>query len=164
MTSPLERSCRRSPYHQSGNPGGSFAWCSFVDCFIHENGNCSVAVTVRRRARHSAAGAEPMCALPRRQSWLRGEGTPRGKKVLAEPFGLVRSLAEEKPSRGLERSLAEEKPSRGLPGLESLVLGGARQAWRAWSLARLARLGEPDPWRGSPSLESLVLGEIFWRV
>ena len=47
--------------------GVRFACPSFVDCFIHENGNCGVVVIARRRARHSAAGAEPMCALQRVQ-------------------------------------------------------------------------------------------------
>ena len=60
VTSPLERSDRWSPYHQNGNPYSSFAWCGFVDCFIHENGNCDAAVTARRRAHDSAEGAEPM--------------------------------------------------------------------------------------------------------
>ena len=76
VTSPLECSSRWSPYHRNGNPCSSFAWCSPVDCFIHESGNCGAVVTARRRARDSAEGAEPMCALSRRQSLLRGEGTP----------------------------------------------------------------------------------------
>ena len=52
VTSSLARSAGRSPYHQSGN--------------------CSSVVTPRRGAGHSAAAAEPMCAL---QSLLYSEGT-----------------------------------------------------------------------------------------
>ena len=76
VTSPLERSGRRSLYHRNGNPCSSFAWRCFVDCFIHKNGNDSAGVTARRRARDSTDGAEPMCALSRRQSLLRGKGIP----------------------------------------------------------------------------------------
>ena len=54
VTSPLEWSGRRSPYHQNDNPCSSFAWRSLVDCFIHENGNCGATVTARRRGRHRA--------------------------------------------------------------------------------------------------------------
>ena len=63
VTSPLERSGRLSPYHQSGNPCSSFAWRRFVECFIHGSGNCDAGVTARKRAWDSAEGAEPMCAL-----------------------------------------------------------------------------------------------------
>ena len=66
VTSPLECSGRWSPYHRNGNSCGSFAWRSLVDCFIHGNGNCGAVVTARRHARHSAEGAELMCALSRR--------------------------------------------------------------------------------------------------
>ena len=58
VTSPLERSGRLSPYHQSGNPCSSFAWRRFVDCFIHGNGNDNAVVTPR--------GAQSPCALCRR--------------------------------------------------------------------------------------------------
>ena len=87
--------------------------------------------SLRADARVTLQRAQSPCALCRGSRAGFVEKEPREAKFLADPFGLVRSLAEEKPSRGLERSLAEEKPSRGLPGLESLVLGGARQAWRA---------------------------------
>ena len=30
---------------EMARPGASFAWCSPVDCFIHENGNCGAVVT-----------------------------------------------------------------------------------------------------------------------
>ena len=76
VTFSLERSGRRSPYHQSGNSCRPFAWCSVAGCFIHENGNCGAVITTRRHAHDSAVGVEPMCALSRRQSFLRGEGNP----------------------------------------------------------------------------------------
>ena len=58
--------------------GVRFAFHSFVDRFIHENGNYGVVVIACRRARHSAACAEAICALQRVQSLLPLEGTPRG--------------------------------------------------------------------------------------
>ena len=64
VTSPLERSYRRFPYHQSGNTHFRFAWCCFVDSFIYQNGNWSAIVITLWRARDSAGSAEPMCALP----------------------------------------------------------------------------------------------------
>ena len=126
VTSPLERSGRWSPYHRNGNSCSSFAWCSVIDCFIHESGNCGAVITVLWRARDSAGGAEPMCALSRRQSLLRGEGTPRGWRGPRRgwrprrAFGLI--LAEHPRCPLEERSLAREK-----------------------TFARLARLGEPGP-------------------
>ena len=83
----LVSSSRRSLYHQSGKSWSSFAWCSLVDCFIHGNGNCDAGVTARWRARDSAEGAEPMCALPRRQIWLREEGNSPGLKGFARLEG-----------------------------------------------------------------------------
>ena len=121
VMSPLERSVRLSPYHQSGNPCSSFAWCHFVDRFIHGNGNDSAAVTLR--------GAQSPCALCRgdRAGFVGKE--PREAEILAEPSRQAWrawSLAEswttsEMPSRE-ERSLAEENLSRASPGLESLAL------------------------------------------
>ena len=35
---------------EMARPGASFAWCSFIDCFIHENSNCGMGITARRRA------------------------------------------------------------------------------------------------------------------
>ena len=63
-----------------------FAWCCFVDHLYHQRGNCGMVVTARRRAHHSASGAEAMCALSRRQSLLSPEGTSRGLGCLAEVF------------------------------------------------------------------------------
>ena len=112
---------------EMARPGASFDWCSFVDCFIHENGNCGAVVMARRRAHDSAEGAEPMCALPWRQSLLHGEGTPRGRRP-RQAFWLEASrggagvrqyLAAFSPVKGPSRG---KKPSRGSPGLESLVL------------------------------------------
>ena len=120
MMSPLECSGRWSPYHRNGNSCSSFPWCSLAGCFIHESGNGGAVVTVRRRARDSAEGAEPMCALSRRQSLLREEGKPREAGGLAEPLAWCpleeRSLAEGK-------TLGEARQAwRASPGLESLVL------------------------------------------
>ena len=121
VMSPLERSGRRSPYHQSGNPCRSFAWCGFVDCFILENGNCDAAVSARWCARDSTEDAEPMCALSRRQSWLPEEGNPARMGASPTFVGLMLGGVFDPLSRG--KSSSREKPSRGSPGLESLVLG-----------------------------------------
>ena len=66
----LVSSVRRSPYHQSGKSWTSFAWRCFVDCFIHGNGNDSACVIPLWRVWDSAEGAEPMCAMSRRQNAL----------------------------------------------------------------------------------------------
>ena len=54
---------------------------------LHEsrNGNCGVVVTARRGARHSAAAAEPMCAL---QRLLCSEGIPARAGVPCGGFGV----------------------------------------------------------------------------
>ena len=99
--------CRRSPYHQSGKPRGAFAWRSFVDRFIHENGNCKLSSPLC----DSAAGAEPMCVLSGRQSTLveeealarpRQAWDPLERKFLAKGPDLWRDLARHRSLSRLE--------------------------------------------------------------
>ena len=143
MTSPLERIGRWSPYHRNGNSCSSFAWCSLVDCFIHKSGNYGAVVTARRRARDSAEGAEPMCALLRRQSLLRGEGNPaRLEGTSARLEASPSLLAWSSPS--IRDALSRRGPSRGGENPRE-----ARQAWRAWSLARSSE-GCRGPWQAGP--------------
>ena len=137
VTSPLAGSCRRFPYHQSGNPWGSFAWRGFVDCFIHENGNNSAGVIVLWRVRDSAEDAEPMCALSRRQSWLPEEGNPARLEAL--PSLWLDALSRRGPS-------PREKPLARLARL-----GEPLQAWRAWSLAKISEEC-CGPWQAGPWL------------
>ena len=143
VTSSLERSGRRSPYHRNGKSCISFAWHCFVDCFIHENGNNSADITARCHALDSAEDAEPMCALSRRQSWLHEKGTPQGWRP-RRAFGLS-------PSRG-------EVPCRGK------ILGEARQAWRAWSLAKSSE-GCCGPWQAGPWYPGFHCADtIFYKL
>ena len=115
----LVSSVRWSPYHESGNPCSSFAWCCFVDCFIHENGNDNAVIIALWRVCDPAEDAEPMCTLSRRQSWPGEEKPPRGWRP-RRAFGLVPSRGEV-PRRGF--SLGEARQAwRASPGLESLVL------------------------------------------
>ena len=67
MTIVLERCAVHQLYHQRGKSWRSWRWRrGFVDPFYHGNGNGDAAAVVRAgRARHSAAAAEPMCALQR---------------------------------------------------------------------------------------------------
>ena len=120
VTSPLELSGRWSPCHRNGNSCSSFAWCSLVDCFIHENGNCGAVITTRRHAHDSAVGVEPMCALSRRQSWLPEEGNPT--RLEASPSLWLGALSRGGPLPR-EKTLGEARQAwRASPGLESLVL------------------------------------------
>ena len=112
-----------------------FAWCCFVDCFIHKNGNDSAGVTAPWRAHDSTEDAEPMCALSRRQSRLGEEGTL--VRLEASPGLWLGVLSRGDPSPR-EKSLARLRQA-----WEPL------QAWRAWSLAKF-----PDelcgPWQAGP--------------
>ena len=98
-----------------------FAWRCFVDSFIHRNGNDNAVVIMLWCVRDSAEDAEPMCALPRRQSWLPEEGNLA--RLEASPSLRLGALSRRGPS-------PREKPSARLARL-----GEPLQAWRAWSLA-----------------------------
>ena len=68
-------------------PEASLARCSFIDCFMHENG--------------AAVRASSMCALPRGQRWLGAERT------LARPEaspGLWLDASREGLARGRRRA------------------------------------------------------------
>ena len=132
---------------EMARPEASLARCSFIDCFMHENGNCSTGVIP--------------CVLCRggRDSFAEGNlARPGGLAKLRLVLGKIQGDTPGVPSRG-------EVPREGKNPRE------ARQAWRAWSLAgsetasvmssrgEVPREGKPS--RGSPGLESLVLDEIF---
>ena len=124
-----------------------FAWRCFVDSFIHRNGNDNAAVITLWRVRDSAEGAEPMCALPRRQSWLREEGSLARQKAspslsawsLEEFAGDIHDAFSRRGPSPREKPLAKK---RGTPR-------EARQAWRAWSLAKPSE-GRCGPWQAGP--------------
>ena len=138
---------------EMARPGASLAWCSFIDCFMHENGD-SVADVIPcalcRGGRDSFARKEPSRGLgaSRSSAWSLAESK-------ATPLGCPLE----------ERSLARRNPSRGSPGLESLSLAESeaaslvssrgevpregRQAWRAWSLAKSSEECR-GPWQAGP--------------
>ena len=137
----------------------------FVDSFYHQNGNCGAVVIARRRARHSAAVAEAMCAL---QRLLRSEVSPQGPGGLVE--GVVFTpLQGRKPCRGAASggapsgpSLPPRVPSRGLsprgsPQAFRLVLShlvdiGACEGRGEWALHTLESTGPtvaPGPTTGT---------------
>ena len=147
VTSPLERSGRWSPYHRNGNSCSSFAWCSSVDCFIHENGNCDAVVTTRKHARDSAH----VRSVAETELASRGRNPTRPK---TSPSHLAWSLAESTaasamPSRG-EVPREGKYPRRGeeVPR-EVKNPREARQAWRAWSLVKSSEECR-GPWRAGP--------------
>ena len=45
---------------EKARPEASLAWCSFIDCFMREDGVGAADVMARRRACDSAEGAEPL--------------------------------------------------------------------------------------------------------
>ena len=119
-----------------------FAWCRFVDCFIHGSGNCGVVVIARKRARHPAHGRRAHV-----RSAAEAEMASRGRSLArqkASPSPSAWSLAELRvasetpcrgavPRQGRKPSARRKDPSRGKTPRE------ARQAWRAWSLAKITR-------------------------
>ena len=143
VTSSLEPSGGRSPYHRNGNACFSFAWCCFVDCFIHKNGNDSAGVIALWRVRDSAEDAEPMCALSRRQSLLRGEGIPRGWRPRRALSPGLESLVLSRIVDDIWDVLSRRGPSRGKIPRE------AHQTQRAWSLVKSSEEC-CGPWQAGP--------------
>ena len=95
VTSSLERSCRRSPYHQSGNPCCSFAWRCFTDCFIREK--------QRERCRHHALARLWLCGG--RRAHVRPveetERAWRGLQIRGDSFLAERAVSARQGAHGL---------------------------------------------------------------